>query len=158
LNRGLYEEAAAEYVAFLDAGPTSDEAATARYGLAVALSQLKRIAEARAQLDLIEESTEFAFQFESMLLRAQLMYSVSEFRDAGDVAANLIQTERNHPQAHMAAGLWVECLYRSGDHAASVKHSQHMLEYSFYADKDMDRVALFGGLSLSELGDDEGAA
>jgi len=158
LNRGLYEEAAAEYFAYLESQPRGVEAATARYGLAVALSQLNRSKDALDQLDLMEAPPRFAFQFESELLRAQLLYGMSEFRDAGDVAGGLVQTNADHPQSHVAAGLWIECLYRSGDHTTSVQHAREVLRNSLFTSRDVDRAALFGGLSLSMLGDDEAAA
>ncbi|MFK7884092.1 MAG: tetratricopeptide repeat protein [Phycisphaerales bacterium] len=157
LNRGLYEEAVSEYFTYLESEPQGVEAATARYGLAVALSQLNRSDDALNQLELIEAPPQFAFQFESELLRAQLLYGKSAFHDAGELARELVQSKSDHPQSHVAAGLWIECLYRLGDHTAAVQHTREVLQNASFTSRDIDRAALFGALSLSMLGDDQSA-
>ncbi|HZW08362.1 MAG TPA: tetratricopeptide repeat protein [Phycisphaerales bacterium] len=152
LNRGLYEEAAAEYQAFLATEPTGSEAATARYGLALSLSQLGRPDEALTHLQSLDAPDDFPFAFESDLLHGQLLYSLTRFDDAARVFGRLLRRASDDPRSAEAAGLLIECLYRLGRHDEAVKTAQDLASASSGDGGDLGRAVLFAALSLSAQG------
>ncbi|MBK7403053.1 MAG: tetratricopeptide repeat protein [Phycisphaerales bacterium] len=158
LNRGLYEQAAAEYQAFLASDPTGVEDATARYGLAVALSQLGKPDDALALLTSLRPPDGFAFQFEAGLLQGQLVYAKQDFGEASRILGRLVRRNPDHARADEAAGLWIECLHRLGDHRQTVAREQELEDDERLAAGDLGRARLFAALSQSMLGDDEAAA
>ncbi len=155
LNRGLYEEAIPEYKAFLATDPDGQELATARYGLALSLSQLGRTEEALAHLADLDPPDDFPFRFEADLLHGQLLYTLQRFDEAGRVLGRLVRRSAPHedPRAAEAAGLWIECLHREGKHEEAVQRARELVPGSARADGEFGRAALFAALSMDALGD-----
>jgi len=155
LNRGLYEEAIPEYEAFLATGPDGQELATARYGLALSLSQLGRTEEALAQLADLGARDDFPFRFEADLLHGQLLYTLQRFDEAGRVLGRLARRAApgEDPRAAEAAGLWIECLYREGRHEEAVQRARELMPRAAGAGGEFGRAALFAALSMDALGD-----
>ncbi len=156
LNRGLYQEAAAEYRAFLDAQPDAqsgapaDQLNTARYGLAVSLAHTGDADAALAQLDLIE-GDDFAFVLDATFLQGQLLYAKGDFDDAARDFRRLANAE--NARASEAASLWIECLHRTGKHESAVRAWREALDHHGVRAADMPRATLFAGLSLTDEGE-----
>src|SRR6185503_1056110 len=72
LSRGLYELAAKEYRSFLEAHPDHPKAASARYGLGVALHRSGKREEALASLAAIQPASNFEFAAETLFLTGQI--------------------------------------------------------------------------------------
>ncbi len=157
LNRGLYQEAAAEYRAFLDAqdDAPADQLNTARYGLAVSLAHTGSADAALAQLDLIG-GDDFAFTFDAKFLQGQLRYAKGEFDDAARDFRRIANAD--HARAPEAASLWVECLYRTGKHESAVRAWRESLDHHDARPTDLPRATLFAGLSLAEESEHREAA
>lgn len=158
LNRGLFEEAAAEYQDFLATEPAGAEAAVARYGLAVSLAKLDRPEEALAHLDRLDAPRDFPFALDAAQLRGQLLYGLGRFADAAATLGALVRAVGDDPRAADAGGLWVECLHRQGEHREAVQRARALAETFAGEGRDLGRAELYGALSLSAIGRDEPAA
>lgn len=156
LNRGLFEEAAAEYRAFLEkCDDDSEEAAVARYGLAVALARLGQPDDAIEHLRAIDDDAEFPFRAEAGFLEAQLLYQRGGYGEAAPLFRALASAEGD--RAPEAAGFWVECLVREGDHAAALDAWSEILKDRRLRNGDLSRGALYAGLALASIGRDDDA-
>lgn len=160
LNRGLYEQAASEYRAFLEEAPQAEtqQVNIARYGLAVCLAHLGESQDALDQLDQLDADEGFEFGFEAGFLEAQLRYADSQFKQAARDFRKLSRAD--HPKAREAGSLWIECLYRLGQYTSVVNAWESLDERGFFDDAQwsddpaLSGAALYAGLAMGVLGDD----
>ncbi len=154
LNRGLYEQAAAEYRVFLEEADSAqtEQVNIARYGLAVSLAHIGEPQRAIEQLEQVDTTDRFAFGFEAGFLEAQLRYSDGQFKAASRLFRTLARSR--HARAAQAGSLWVECLYRIEKLPAVVAAWDDLSQRDDFAQSDLSRASLYAGLSLGILGED----
>jgi len=157
LNRGLYELAIPEYEHFLREHPHSENAATARYRLAVSLHRLGRAPDALEQLDLLWEDAQFEFAAEVALLRGHCNLGVGRPGAAAPCFERIVRDHPAHAHAAAAGAMLVEALHGAGDHAAAVRTADEVSRRSPDS-RWRDRAELFAGLAEMALGDPVGAA
>lgn len=157
LQRGLYELAVPEYRTFLQEHGEHEKAPIARYGLAVSLFRLERLAEAAEQLDLILGDDSFQFAAESLLLRGHCHLSAGEFEKAAERFEGLLNRHGSHESAGDAAALLAEARYRAG-RLDRVDEAVAYLVANHPANSRRDRAELLGGLAAVGRGDFSGGA
>lgn len=112
LHRDLPEQAVAEYRAFLKEHPGHAKAASARYGLAVALSRLSKWKEAVVELEVLGEPAGFEFAPDALLLRAQCAVQDGDSAGAQGSLRRLLEGYPKFEQGASAAGMLGELLYQ----------------------------------------------
>jgi TolA-binding protein len=157
LNRGLYDLAASEYRAFLERHPAHERAATARYGLAVALLRLGRGEEALAEARPLAELPQFEYRAEALMVAGQCRMSLGRYGEAAESFAVVVREHPDHDMADEAAALRAEAAFESGRHA-EVDASCRVLAERWPESPQRGRAEFFRGLSLAARGDDAAAA
>jgi len=112
LHRDLPEQAVAEYRAFLKEHPGHAKAASARYGLAVALSRLSKWKEALVELDALGDPAGFEFAPDALLLKAQCAVQDGDSAGAQGALRRLLEGFPKFEQGASAAGMLGELLYQ----------------------------------------------
>jgi TolA-binding protein len=157
LNRGMYELATAEYREFLSAHADHEKAATARYGLGVALFRLKDYDAAATELDKLSKATDFAFAAEASLVLGQCELARGRFPEAAASFQRVVREHASHPSAPDAAALLSESWYRAGEFEAAEKAAAGLAESSPESPA-LERAQLFAGLAAIAKQDDQSAA
>jgi TolA-binding protein len=125
LQRGLHEEAAAEYtdaIRALDEPVARDEA---RYGLALARFNLGDFRATLAALDGLESGSRFAFIADADVLRMHALVRTQDWARASDAASTAVR-HREHANWPATAALHVEVLTRADRHAPAIEaYGQH---------------------------------
>jgi TolA-binding protein len=151
LGRGMNDLAAEEYRKFLSEHADHAQAATARYGLAVALFRLGDVRGCRAELERVVGADGFEFAAESRVLLGQCRLAEGDYPGAGDAFEGVVRDFGSRDLADDAAGLLVEARYRQGDYAAA-EAAAASFERRRPESSGRDRAELFRGLSLLAAG------
>ncbi|MEM7229237.1 MAG: tetratricopeptide repeat protein, partial [Planctomycetota bacterium] len=117
LNRELYDLAAREYEAFLDAAPFHEKAVVARYGLAVSLVRLGRHADAVGHLEQLVGVNNFEYAAESLMMLGQSRLALGEYAKSANAFGTVLDRHSDSELADEAAALRSEAFYYNGDHA-----------------------------------------
>lgn len=157
LARGVYELAVKEYRDFLRAQPDHAKAATARYGLGVALVRLKKFDEAREALSPLGAEEEFEFRGEAELLLAQCDVAAGRLKEAAERLDRLLTERPDHPVADDAAALLVEAQYVAGEYAAAEEAARAYLARR-PGSVQRDRIELLCGMAAMAQGEHARAA
>ncbi len=146
LQRGLFDQAAAEYA---DALRALDEPAArdeARYGLAVArfnLGQDRRTLDALGQL---ESGSRFEFRADADVLRLHALMRLKDYPRAADAAATAVR-HRDHAAWAGTASLQIEAMTRAGRHAQAVQAYGNHAERLEQDTNAYRRASFFAGVS-----------
>ncbi|HUN80556.1 MAG TPA: tetratricopeptide repeat protein, partial [Phycisphaerae bacterium] len=111
LQRGLYDMAIKEYRSFLAGHEDHEKAATARYGLAVALFKSGKLEEAEQEARTITDP-KFPFAVELAVMRGQCAMTAGHAGEAVSALRDVIQKHRDHKLAADASALLIEALYK----------------------------------------------
>jgi TolA-binding protein len=114
LQRGIPDQAAVEYRAFLKDHPDHPKAAEARYGLAVCLTQLGQWKEAGAELATLEGQSSFEFAPDALLIGAQCALQMNDAARAEGALRSLLERYPKFEKADTACEILGETLYRAG--------------------------------------------
>ena len=123
LSRGMYELAAREYRQFLKDHADHEKAATARYGLGVALVRLKQYDEAAEALAPLRDAKDFEFAAEADLLLAQCDLARGKIDPATETLERL--AGGRSATADEAAALLAETHYRAGRYERAEATCRH---------------------------------
>jgi TolA-binding protein len=153
LTRGMYELAAKEYRDFLKEHPDHTKAATARYGLGVALVRMKQYDQAAEALTPLAEVQGFEFAAEAALLLAQCDLA----RGKLDEAAAGLERLKNTAVADDAGVMLAEARYRAGQYDQAEAACRDLLARK--PDTALrDRLELLWGMAAMARGDAAHAA
>ncbi|MFQ5415128.1 MAG: tetratricopeptide repeat protein, partial [Phycisphaerae bacterium] len=114
LNRGLFEEAAAEYRKFLDAHRDHANAPLAAYGLGVSLFRLGRYDDAVAALKQVLSDAAFVYAAEAASIVGRCHLAKGRYADAAAWFETVVARHGDHALADAAAAGSAEALYLDG--------------------------------------------
>lgn len=152
LERGLHELAAAEYESYLQLEPDGDDAATARYGLAVCRFHLEQWAGTVEALDGVPRDASFAFAGDALLIGGHALLRQGDAAGAAERFEELLKNVPNHASAGEAAAVRVEALQRAGDAVGASKAFED-LEGRWANEPLLPRAAFFAGQADLSRGD-----
>jgi TolA-binding protein len=157
LNRGLYEQAAAEYQKFLAADPQHENAALAHYGLAVCHYRLGKFQPAIDELAIIAKDDSFQFAAEVACMLGRCSLALKQFAPAAKSFDRVVENWPDHALADDAAAGGVEALHGAGQFDEALKHADQFA--SKWKNNPLSaRVNTVAALSDMELGHDLAAA
>lgn len=157
LNRGLFDQAAAEYRKFLSEHARHHKAPIARYGLSVCLFRLNQFEPAVAELSQLADQTDFAFAAEVATMLGQCRLQQREFDKAAESFERVLRHHAGHDLSDDAAAGLIEALHGAGKHDEAATQATAFARK--WSDSPLrDRVAYFAGLSELSRSADAAAA
>lgn len=157
LNRGLFDQAAAEYRKFLAEHARHEKAPIARYGLAVCLFRLNQFEPATAVLSQLTDQKDFAFAAEVATMLGQCRLQQREYDKAAVSFERVLRHYAGHDLCDDAAAGLIEALHGAGKHDDAATQATAFARK--WPDSPLrDRVTYFAGLSELSRGADAAAA
>ncbi|MEZ6233496.1 MAG: tetratricopeptide repeat protein [Phycisphaerales bacterium] len=153
LQRGLFDLAATEYRAFLQAAPDHGSAPIARYGLGVCLHRLAQHAEALEQLEPLVAINNFQFAREVDLLIGTCRLTLGDYAESAEALRRMIRAAPRHPAATDASAMLVEALSRAGEHEQTAREARSFAQ-SWPDSPLRERTDLFLALAEMSQGND----
>lgn len=145
LNRGLYDLAAEEYVAFLDEHQAHPKAPLARYGLAVCRFRSAEFDAAVDQLKRLYDQPEHTFSVEIGVMLAQSYLANKKYESALAVFTKVATKHSQHALADDAAVGAIEAAYRDAKHKEGLQLCRRA-ERKWPKSPLKDRMDFFCGL------------